>query len=51
MFPVSTYEEEYFDGKMSSIAGLKEVVQFLAKVLILAIFDYLGPHSKSIFST
>ena len=30
---------------------LKKVIQFSAKVPILAIFDYLGPHSKSIFST
>ena len=37
---------------MSSLAGLKKkVIQFSAKVPILAIFDYLGPLSKSIFST
>ena len=37
---------------MSSLAGLKKkVIQFSAKVPILAIFDYLGPPSKSIFST
>ena len=29
----------------------KKVIQFSAKVLILAIFDHLGPPSKSIFST
>ena len=29
----------------------REVIQFSAKVPILAIFDYLGPRSKSIFST
>ena len=51
-FRVSTFKEEYFHGKMSCVAGLrKRVVQFSAKVLILANFDYLGPHSKSIFST
>ena len=37
---------------MSSLAGLKKkVFQFSVKVPILAIFDYLGPPSKSIFST
>ena len=36
---------------MSSLAGLKKVIQFSAKVPILSIFDYLGPPSKSIFST
>ena len=36
---------------MSSLAGLKKVIQFSAKVLILDIFDYLGPPLKSIFST
>ena len=37
---------------MSSVAGLqKKLFNFLQKVLILAIFDYLGRHSKSIFST
>ena len=50
-FPVSTFKEEYFNEKMSSLAGLKKVIQFYAKVPILAIFDYLGPPSKSIFST
>ena len=29
----------------------KKAIQFSAKVPILAIFDYLGPHSKSVFST
>ena len=29
----------------------KKVIQFSAKVPSLTIFDYLGPHSKSIFST
>ena len=50
-FPVSTLKQEYFIAKMSSLAGLKKVIQFSAKVSILAIFDYLGPPSKSIFST
>ena len=50
-FPVSTLNKEYFNEKMSSLAGLKKVIQFSAKVLILAIFDYLGPPSRSIFST
>ena len=36
---------------MSSLDGLKKVIQFSAKVLILAIFGYLGPPSKSILST
>ena len=50
-FPVSTFKQEYFSEKMSSLAGLKKNIQFSARVPILAIFDYLGPHSKSIFST
>ena len=50
-FPVGTFKEKYFNEKMSSLADLKKNIQFSAKVLILAIFDYLGPHSKSIFST
>ena len=51
-FPVTKMKEEYFNGKMSSLAGLeKKVIQFSEKVPILAIFDYLGPLSKSIFST
>ena len=37
---------------MSSLAGLKKkVIHFSAKASSLAIFDYLGPPSKSIFST
>ena len=48
---LSTFEEEYFDEKKSSLAGLIKVIQFPAETLILANFDYLGPHSKSIFST
>ena len=28
----------------------KKIIQFAAKVLILAIFGYIGPNSKSIFS-
>ena len=51
LIPVCTIKEKYFNEKMSSLAGLKKVIQFSAKVPILAIFDYLGPHSKSIFST
>ena len=52
LFPVSTFKQEYFDEKMSSLTGLKKnVTQFPAKVPILAIFDYPGPPSKSIFST
>ena len=51
-FPVSTFEEEYFNEKMGSLAGLKKKLFFFsAKVLILVIFDYLGPPSKSVFST
>ena len=51
LFPVNTFKEEYFNEKMSSLAGLKKVIQFSAKVPILAVFYYLGPPSKSIFST
>ena len=50
LFPVSTFKAEIFNEKMSSLTGLKKVIQFPAKVLILAISGYLGPHSKSIFS-
>ena len=50
LFPVSTFKEEYFNEKMSSLAGLKKFIQFSAKVPIWANFDYLGPPSKSIFS-
>ena len=50
-FPVDTFKLEYFNEKMSSLAGLKKVIPVSVKVLILAIFDYLGPPSKSIFST
>ena len=50
-FPVSTFKGEYFNEKMSSLAALKKVIHFSAKVLILAIFDYLGPLSRSISST
>ena len=51
LFSVNKFKEENFDGKMSSLPGLKKVFQFPAKVQILAIFDYLCPPSKSIFST
>ena len=44
-------EEKFFNETMSSLAGLKKIIQFLAKVPILAIFGYLGPRSKSILST
>ena len=41
-----------FKVMMSSLAGLKKkVIQFSAKLPILAIFRYLGPSSKSSFST
>ena len=50
LLPVSAFKEEYFNEKMSSLAGLKKVLQFSAKVPILAIFGYLGPPSKSISS-
>ena len=36
---------------MSSLAGLKKIIHFSVKAPILAIFDYLCPPSKSIFST
>ena len=51
LFPVSTFQEEYFNEKMSSLAVLKKIIQFSAKVLILAKLGYLDPDSKSIFST
>ena len=51
LFPVSKFKEEYFSEKISSLAGLKKNIQFPAKAPILDIFRYLGPHSKSIFST
>ena len=52
LFPVSTFSGEYFNEKMSSLAGFKKkVIQFPAKVPILANFDYLSPPSKSNFST
>ena len=50
-FPVSICQEEYFNENMSSLAGVKKVILFSKKVPMLAIFDYLGPPSKSIFST
>ena len=50
-FPVSTLEKEYFILKKSSLACLKKVIYFPAKVPILAIFGYLGPRSKSISSS
>ena len=40
LFATSTIREEYFNEKMSPLAGLKKVMQFPAKVSILAIFDY-----------
>ena len=43
--------KRYFDDNMSSLAREKKVIQFSAKVPILAIFDYQGLHLKSIFST
>ena len=49
-FLLCTTTVEYFNGKMSSIASLKKVIQFAAEILILAIFGYLGPYSKSIYS-
>ena len=50
-FPVTAFKEKNFNEKISSLPGLKKVIQFSAKVPILAIFGYLGPHSKSLFST
>ena len=51
-FAVSKIKLECFNAKMSSVAGFKKkVIHFPAKVPFLAIFDYLGPSSKSIFST
>ena len=51
LISVSTFKCKYFNKKVSSLAGLKKVIQFSAKLLILAIFGYLGPLSRSIFST
>ena len=51
LFPVSTFQEEYLNEKISSLTGLKKIIHFSAKVLILAIFDYLGWLSKLISST
>ena len=52
LFRVSIFKEKNFNEKMSSLPGLKKkVVQFPAKVPILANFGHLGPPSKSIFST
>ena len=51
VFPVSTIKEECFNEKMTSVAGLKKRYFFSAKVVIFAIFGYLGQPSKSIFST
>ena len=50
-FPNSTFKKEYFNEKMSTLAGLKKSYSIYRKIPILAIFDYLGPPSKSIFST
>ena len=50
LYPVSTFKEEYLHEIVSSLVS-KKVIQFSAKVLILATFDDLGPPSKSIFST
>ena len=51
LIPVSKFKEEFLTKQLSSLAGLRKAIQFLAKVPILAIFDYLGPPSKSTFST
>ena len=50
LFPVSTFIGEYFNEKTSSLAALKRSYSISRKVPILAIFGYLGPPSKSIFS-
>ena len=42
-FPVSKSKEDHFNEKMISLADLKKKYLFSAKVLILAIFGYLGP--------
>ena len=42
LFRVSTFKEEYFIENMSRLAGFRKVIQFSAKLLILAIFGYLG---------
>ena len=51
VFFVSTFKAESFQEKMSSLFGLKKIIHFSAKKPNLAIFDYMGPLSKSIFST
>ena len=48
--PVSTLKLQYFNEKMSSLAGLKKSIELSARVPILAIFGSLGLPSKSIFS-
>ena len=50
-FPVSIIKKTFFNKTMSSVAGLKKIIHISAKAPILANFDYLGPPSKSIFST
>ena len=49
LFPVITFEEKYFNELSSWFQ--KQVIQFSVKGPILAIFGYLGPFSKSFFST
>ena len=44
-------KESFLNEKMSCLSGRKKNNQCSAKVPILAIFDYLVPPSKSIFST
>ena len=50
--PVSAFQEEFFSkqDELSSWSQQKGI-RFSAKVPILAILGYLGPPSKSIFST
>ena len=50
LIPVSTCETEDFSKKMNSLACLKKVIYFPSKLPKLAIFGYLVPPSKSIFS-
>ena len=50
VFFVCAFRNNYINEKMSSLAGLGKITQSLVKVPILAIFGYLGPHIKPMFT-
>ena len=50
-FPVIILKLKYFNEKLSSLAGLKKSCSLFRKRTDFDHFDYLGPLSKSIFST